>query len=110
MNRHLTSKLIAALILGLLLGLSFDHASQMAVRHGRQAFMIAQEHRFDLFVTAPHYVRHTLTAIIATCLFFFFYEMLAFGALRFLKTPASAFTENKAPGRNSGGQRCQPQP
>jgi hypothetical protein len=93
MNRRLTSKLIAALILGLLLGLSFDHTSQMAVRHGRQAFMISQEHRFDRFVSAPHYVRHTLTAIIATCVFFFLYELLAFGALRLIKAPTSVFTE-----------------
>lgn len=93
MNRHLTAKLIAALILGLFLGLSFDHTSQMAVQRGHQAFMIAQEHRFDRFVSSPHYVTHALTAIIATCLFLFFYELLVFGALRIIKTPTSVFTE-----------------
>ena len=92
MNRHLTAKLIAALILGLLLGLSFNRNSQTAVRHGRQAFMIAQEHRFDRFVSAPHYVIHTLSIIIATCLFLFFYELLALGAHRLLKAPRSTST------------------
>jgi hypothetical protein len=92
MNRHLPAKLIAALIMGLLLGLSFVHSSQMVVRHGRQAFLIVQEHRFDRFVSAPHYMRHALTIIIATCLFLFFYELLALGANRILKAPASTST------------------
>jgi hypothetical protein len=93
MNRHLTGKLIAALILGLLIGLSFVHSSQLAVQRGRQAFMNAQEHRFDRFLSAPHTFIHILTAIIATCLFLFFYELLTFGALRILKAPTSIFTE-----------------
>jgi hypothetical protein len=65
----------------------------MAVRHGRQAFYDHAEHRFDRFVSYPHYVSDTLTAIIATCLFLFFYELLAFGAQRVLKAPTSVFTE-----------------
>ncbi|WP_353062619.1 hypothetical protein RBB77_15135 [Tunturibacter psychrotolerans] len=93
MNRHLSGKLIAALIMGLLLGLSFVHSSQLVVRHGRQAFMIAQEHRFDRFTSAPHTFIHILGVIIATCLFLFFYELLAFGAQRTLKAPTSVFTE-----------------
>jgi hypothetical protein len=93
MNRHLTAKLIAALILGLLVGLSFVHSSQMTVQHGRQASLIAQQHRFDRFISAPHYVGHTLSIIIATCLFLFFYELLSFGAQRILEAPTSVFTE-----------------
>jgi hypothetical protein len=93
MNRHLLGKLIAALIIGLLLGLSFVHTSQLIVRQSRQAFIIAQEHRFDRFTSAPHIFIHILSVIIATCLFLFFYELLAFGTRRILKAPTSLFTE-----------------
>jgi len=90
MNRHLTGKTIVALIMGLLLGLSFAHSSQMAVQLGRQAFMLAQEHRFDRFTSAPHaFTSHILTSVFATCLFLFFYELLVLGVCRILKAPSS---------------------
>jgi hypothetical protein len=89
MNRHLSGKLIAALTIGLLLGLSFVHSSQLIVRHGRQAFIVAQEHRFDRFTSAPHTFIHILSVIIATCLFLFFYELLAIAAQRVLKAHIS---------------------
>jgi hypothetical protein len=94
MNRQLISRAIVALIMGLLLGLSFAHTSQLAVLRGRQAFLIAQEHRFDRFTSAPHaFTGHILTAVLATFLFLFFYELLVLGVGRILKAPTSTYSE-----------------
>jgi hypothetical protein len=94
MNRHLSGKLIAALILGLIVGLRIDHNNAVWGRRGREAFLAHQEHLFNRYSAVPHTsIGIIVASIIATCLFLFFYELLAFGALRILKAPTSVFTE-----------------
>jgi hypothetical protein len=94
MNRYLTGKMIAALIMGLLLGIAIDHSNKVWAQRGREAYMAHQEHSFNRYSAVPHTsIQLIVTSIIVSCLFFFFYELLVLGALRILKAPTSTFTE-----------------
>ncbi len=94
MNRLLSGKVIAALIVGLIVGLRIDHNNAVWGRRGREAFLAHQEHLFNRYSAVPHTsIGIIITSIIATCLFLFFYELLAFGASRIIKAPTSVFTE-----------------
>ncbi|WP_260738787.1 hypothetical protein [Tunturiibacter lichenicola] len=94
MNRLLSGKLIAALIIGLVAGLRIDHNNAVWGRRGREAFLAHQEHLFNRYSAVPHTsIGVIVTSIITTCLFLFFYELLVVGALRIIKAPTSVFTE-----------------
>jgi hypothetical protein len=94
MNRLLSGKLIAALIVGLIVGLRIDHNNAVWGRRGREAFLAHQEHLFNRYSAVPHTsIGIIATSIIAVCLFLFFYELLVFGALRIVKAPTSVFPE-----------------
>jgi len=94
MNRLLSGKLIAALIVGLIVGLRIDHNNAVWGRRGREAFLAHQEHLFNRYSAVPHTsIGIIITSIIAVCLFLFFYELLVFGALRIVKAPTSVFPE-----------------
>jgi hypothetical protein len=94
MNRLISGKLIAALIVGLIVGLRIDHNNASWGRRGREAFLAHQEQLFNRYSAFPHTsIGIIVTSIIATCLFLFFYELLTFGALRVFKAPTSVITE-----------------
>jgi hypothetical protein len=74
--------------------LRIDHNNAVWGRRGREAFLAHQEHLFNRYSAVPHTsIGIIITSIIATCLFLFFYELLAFGASRIIKAPTSVFTE-----------------
>jgi hypothetical protein len=94
MNYLLSGKLIAALIVGLIVGLRIDHNNAVWGRRGREAFLAHQEHLFNRYSAVPHTsIGIIITSILASCMLFFFYELLVFGALRIIKSTTSVFTE-----------------
>jgi hypothetical protein len=94
MNRHLTCKMIAAIVMGAFLGIFINYGYAMWGRRGHDAFIAYEEHRFDKYMATPHLsIGIIVISIFVASIFFFFYELMTLWAFRILKAPKSVFTE-----------------
>jgi hypothetical protein len=92
-NRTVTSRISAALIMGIIL-CSYVHHYYLWWNHrGREAFLAHQAQRFDRFMAAPHASLGLLfAAILVTAVGAGMYELLALGILTTLKAFAGKST------------------
>jgi hypothetical protein len=78
MNRRVLSRIISAVLLGMLFGAYMHHDYVRANKRGREAYLKHQEHRYDTYMANPTpFSKSALEGVIAIALFVGFYEGLA---------------------------------
>jgi hypothetical protein len=86
MKPHTISKIIAALLLGILLGGAAHHSYVTQGQLGREDFLAKEGVRFDKFYAKPHSISVVMLAsVIMTGFAFGAYEVVAFGFSKILK-------------------------
>jgi len=79
-NRHVTSRIAAAALLGILCGLLVHYDEVKWGRRGRDAFIAHEMHRFESTMAEPPPVAAAIFgATILAAGFFGIYELIAFG-------------------------------
>jgi hypothetical protein len=77
MNRRLTSRVLAAALLGIILGLYIRHDYSKWRQRGREEFLLHQAARFDTFICSPKPVVLTmLGGVIVAFGIVGFYELM----------------------------------
>jgi len=85
-NIHI-HKILSAAFLGLLFGLYIHHDHVRWGRLGREAFLVHESRRFDLFMAGPHPAPGSiLGGIIVVLALIGVYELISFGLSKVLKS------------------------
>jgi hypothetical protein len=85
-NMHI-HKILSAAFLGLLFGLYIHHDHVRWGHLGREAFLVHESRRFDLFMAGPHPAPGSiLGGIIVVLALIGVYELISFGLSKILKS------------------------
>ena len=90
-ERAFVSRMISALVCGLLFGRYIHHDYMKWNQRGRDAFLAFQANRFDHFMSPPHAAWITVTAMsLVVILFLAVYELVALGISKMFRPDASS--------------------
>ena len=92
MKRYVTSKISAALIMGIILWRYIHYYYLWWSHRGREAFLAHQGHRFDRVMATPHTLGLLFAATLVTVAGAGIYELLALGISTTLKAIADKST------------------
>jgi len=91
-KRYVTSKISAALIIGIIFWRYLRYSYLLWIHRGREAYLAHQGQRFDRFMATPHTLGLLFSAILFTVIGAGIYELLALGISTTLKVFADKST------------------